>query len=93
MLGKKLRVKLVQEKNWRNISDEIDKAIKNMNPKTPQRKALQREYAVIPSHLFSVRIAWRNPVMHPKASYTEEEAEEVLRSVFIFINHLASTLK
>ena len=93
ILGKKLKVKLVEEQSWHNIIDEVNKAIKNMNPKTTRRKTLQREYATIASHLFSVKVAWRNPVMHPKASYTEEEAEDVLRSVVTFINHLAATLK
>jgi hypothetical protein len=92
VFGKKLKVRLAHEKNWQNIIDEINKAIKNMNPKTFNRRALQREYAIIASHLFNVKIAWRNPVMHPKASYTEEEADEVLRSVVVFVNHLASIL-
>jgi hypothetical protein len=64
-----------------------------MNPKTIRGKNLLKEYATITSHLYSVKVAWRNAVMHPKASYTEDEAEEVLRQVIIFVNHLAVTLK
>lgn len=92
-VGKKLRISLVQEKNWQNILDQVNKAIKNMSTKTAKRKLLQSEYGAIAAHLFNVKIAWRNSVMHPKASYTEEEAEEVLRAVLVFINHLGRTLR
>jgi hypothetical protein len=93
ILGKKFKVKLAQEKNWQVILDQINKAIKNVHPKTSRGKNLLREYAIIASHLYSVKVAWRNSVMHPKASYTEDEAEEVLRQVIIFVNHLVVTLK
>jgi hypothetical protein len=92
-LGKRFKVKLAQEKNWQVILDQINKAIKNMHPKTIRGKNRLSEYAAIAAHLYSVKAAWRNSVIHPKASYTDEEAEEVLRHVIIFVNHLAVTLK
>jgi hypothetical protein len=91
-LGKKVKVKLVQEKNWHNIINEIDKAIKNMSPKTLRGKARQREYATISSHLHHVRIAWRNQVMHPKSSYTEEASKEIFDHVVSFLNHFVKVL-
>ena len=33
-----------------------------------------------------VRIVWRNDVMHPKATYDESEAREVLNAVEAFLN-------
>ena len=36
-----------------------------------------KKYAAISSNLYHVKLAWRNEVMHPKQTYTEEEALEV----------------
>ena len=91
-LGRRLKIKLTQEKNWQNILDQVNKAIKAMNTKTARQKTRQSEYGAIAAHLFNVKVAWRNSVMHPKASYTEEEAEEVLRSVIIFVNRFSRLL-
>jgi hypothetical protein len=91
-LGKKLKVRLVQEKNWQNIIDEVNKAVKNMPVKTLRRKEIQREYTSIAAHLFNVKVAWRNPVMHPKVSYTEEEAKEIFNNVMIFLSYLVKVL-
>lgn len=89
IFGKKLKVKLVEEKVWQNILDEVNKAIKNMKPKTPKEKHKQSAYAETASHLFNVKVAWRNRVMHPKDSYTGEQAREVFDHVKTFIHHLS----
>jgi hypothetical protein len=90
--GKRLRVKLVREKVWQNILDEVNKAIKNMKARTPGQKARQTAYAGAAAHLFSVKVAWRNPVMHPKAQYDGEEAEEIFKHVKAFTRQLAKIL-
>jgi hypothetical protein len=38
-----------------------------------------KAYAEAASHLYNVKVAWRNEVMHPKQTYTFEEAEDDLR--------------
>lgn len=83
-LGKKLGVSLVNEKNWQNIIEEIDKAIRTL-PKTPQRS----EISQVSGNLYAVKLAWRNEVMHPKDTYTLEEAENLIRLVKVFMEQLA----
>jgi hypothetical protein len=90
--GKKLGVTLTTEKVWQNILDEINKAIRAMPNAPKSAKAKQSKYAEVSGHLFTVKVAWRNPVMHPKATYTAEEAEDVFRSVKAFTIHLCSVI-
>lgn len=87
-LGDKLGVLLASEKVWQCILDEVNKAIRAMDPKSPQTKA----YAAASAHLYNVKIAWRNEVMHPKQTYSSEEAHNVFDSVRIFIRDLAGLM-
>lgn len=86
--GTKLGVTLVAEKNWQNILDEINKAIKNMDQKAPETK----ELAATSANLYSVKLAWRNEVMHPNDTYTLEEADNLIRQVKIFMEQLAKVI-
>lgn|SRR5579864_57102 len=86
--GNKLGIALASEKNWQNILDEINKAIKALDPKTPQTKA----FAGASAHLYNVKICWRNEVMHPKQTYTPDEARDVFAAVQTFIRDLAGIL-
>ncbi len=87
-LGDKLNVTFSSQKNWQNILDEVNKAIKAMDHKAVQTKA----YAAAASHLYNVKLAWRNEVMHPKQTYTHEEATKIYTAVDTFIRDLASIL-
>ena len=85
--GTKLGVPLANEKNWQNILDEINKAIKAL-PKSSQ--AVQMAQAA--ANLYAVKLAWRNEVMHPNDTYTLEEAENLIRLVKIFMEELATVV-
>jgi hypothetical protein len=87
-LGHKLGVALANEKNWQNILDEVNKAIRALNQKDPATK----EFAATSANLYSVKLAWRNEVMHPKDTYTLEEADNILRQVKIFMTQLAQVI-
>jgi hypothetical protein len=87
-LGKSLGVATVNQKVWQNILDEVNKAIKGLDPKNPKTIELCQASA----NLYSVKLAWRNEVMHPKDIYTLEEAENLIRQVKIFMSHLAKTI-
>lgn len=78
--GTKLGIALTDDKNWQNILDEVNKNIKSRDHKLPETKA----YAEAASHLYNVKVAWRNEVMHPKQTYTTEEADTIFRSVKTF---------
>jgi hypothetical protein len=86
--GTKLGVSLVQEKNWQNILDEVNKNIKGRDHKLSETK----KYAEAASHLYNVKVAWRNEVMHPKQTYTDEEAGKIFSNVNTFVGDLAELI-
>ncbi len=87
-LGTKLGVALTSEKNWQNILDEINKAIKALDQKVQATK----EFAAASANLYSVKLAWRNEVMHPKDTYTLEEADNLIRQVKMFMENLVAVI-
>jgi hypothetical protein len=86
-IGNKLGVPLVDEKNWQVILNETDKAFKAL-PKARQSAELAQTLA----NLYAVKLAWRNSVMHPKDTYTLEEAGKLIRTVRIFMEQLAKII-
>ena len=86
--GDVLSVKLVTEKNWQVLLDQINAAIRKLDAKDAKTKA----YAQAASHLYNVKVAWRNEVMHPKQTYTFEEAKAIFDNANTFINGLAVVL-
>jgi hypothetical protein len=85
-LGDRLGVQFIDQKNWQPILDEVNKAIKTLD----QKDAATKKLSALASHLYHVKLAWRNEVMHPKATYTREEANRVLESVIVFTEELAA---
>jgi hypothetical protein len=75
-------------KNWQNFLDEANAAIRGL----PSQDERSKRYAAISSNLYHVKLAWRNEVMHPKQTYTEEEAFEVFAASKAFMRELASVL-
>lgn len=86
--GDKIGVRLTDEKNWQNILDEVNKSIRGMDQKADQTK----RFASLAAHLYNVKIAWRNEVMHPKATYTPQESDEIYKHVATFIGHLVQVV-
>jgi len=90
-LAKKLKVRSIdpQVENWNVIGDHINKAIAALPSKTVKEKARKSDLAGASVHLNGVRIAQRNEVMHPKKTYTLEEARDVYQATRLFMRHLA----
>jgi hypothetical protein len=86
--GDKLGIQFTDSKDWHNIVDEINKAIKPL----PQRKAETVALSQAAAHLYNVKVGWRNRVMHPHDIYTLEEARALLEHVKAFINNLVFVL-
>jgi hypothetical protein len=86
--GRVLGILAVDTKNWQNILDEVNKVIKGL----PSKGTLTPSLSEAAANLYSVKLAWRNEVMHPKATYTVREAEDVLRQVKLFMNTLADRI-
>jgi hypothetical protein len=83
--GDKVGVELVKEKQWQVILDQINKAIKLMDHRLPETKKMAEAAA----QLYVVKVAWRNEVMHPKQTYTVEEAETIFVNARTFVRELA----
>jgi hypothetical protein len=89
-LGKLLNVPIqVEEKDWGTIGSHINGAIKRLPNSTPPERAVYKSYATVAAYLDNVRVAWRNPTMHPKDDYGEEEALRVFSFVKQFMEYLA----
>lgn len=72
------------DREWGKLLSDISKKIEEM-PKSGRRNQWSQSHA----HLYHVKQAWRNDTMHPKATYTEEQASEVFTAVGSFMRHLA----
>lgn len=91
-LAKKLKVTTInpETESWNKITDHVNKAINALPAKTAPEQARKAKLGTISAHLNSVRIAWRNEVMHPKQSYTREEAHVIFAAVRAFMIDLAA---
>jgi len=86
--GNKLGVPLTGEKVWQVILYGINAKIKSLPPKDPETVKMAQASA----NLYAVKLAWRNEVMHPKETYTLEEADNLIRQVSIFMQQLATVV-
>lgn len=86
-LGEKLGINATTDKVWQVILDQVNASIKQMG-----KSAEAERYAAISAHLYNVKLAWRNEAMHPKATYTQEEAVSIFSAVKSFMGDLASVL-
>lgn len=80
---------------WDNVlrrcAKELEKPFKQMSPVWQSDKEF---YATSTTKLFAVKDAWRNPNAHELGEkYTDEEAEDIYRTVRSFMRHLATKLK
>ena len=92
-LGKKLKVTIpVEEKDWGKISTHVNGALNRLPNSTVQEKRIHARYTKAAVYLDNVRESWRNPTMHPKETYTDEEAEDCLRFVKQYMEFLATIL-
>jgi hypothetical protein len=91
-LGITLSPTIKSDVPWGQIATAVKAEIDKMPRTTTAEKARHEQFAALYARLDSVRLAWRNNVMHPKESYDEEEASELLYSVKTFMKHLAAII-
>lgn len=91
ILGEKLEVTVIDKDNitleWGKILSNLNKKIEGM-----PKGELKDTWASTASLLYHVKIAWRNSTMHPKGTYTEDEASSVYVAVRSFMTHLSSLM-
>jgi len=90
-IGRRLEITVLDKNGrdlqWGKVTANIKPAIDKLPP-----GADRDEWQAIHGLLYSVKEAWRNATMHPKQTYTEEEAEEVYIAVKSFIRRFAKKL-
>ena len=79
-------------KRWGDISNEIKQRIDKLADTTDTEKDRKRQMHKLKAHFDHVRFAWRNTTMHPKQTYTEEEAYDVMNKVHSFMNLLVRVI-
>jgi len=87
VLGAKLNVTIVDKNNmdleWGKILSNLSAPIEAM-PKGKEKEDWSEAFTL----LVHVKQAWRNPTMHPKQTYTEEQAKEIFAATRSFMNSL-----
>jgi hypothetical protein len=90
-LGTKLSVTVIDKNNvdieWGKILANLSGPIEKM-PKGDEKE----KWSAAHSLLVHVKIAWRNPTMHPKQTYTEEQAKEIFSATRAFMNSMTSLI-
>ena len=72
------------DREWGKLLSDIHAEIEKM-PKGKRR----HEWSECHANLYHVKQAWRNETMHPKATYTTQQAREVFDAVRVFMKQLA----
>ncbi len=75
----KLSISLGKERNWQDILNAVNGAVKRLPASTREEKDSLGKCSAAALFLQQVKDAWRNDVMHPRAVYTEEQAQEIDR--------------
>ena len=88
VLGLSIKSASGSDESWNSITTKIQRKVDALSAGDKNKPV----YNSILSYLHSVRIAWRNETMHPKATYTQEEAESVFTAVRSFMKELAKTI-
>jgi hypothetical protein len=73
------------DREWGKLLSDIHKKIEEM-PKGDLRDSWSECHA----NLYHLKQAWRNKTMHPKATYTPEQAKEVFEATRVFMSQLAT---
>jgi hypothetical protein len=90
--AKKLKTNINTNRPWGNILQDIEPAIRALPTKTSKQQDFKYSCEQLKASLHAVKDAWRNPTMHPKATYTEEEAKEIFDNVKSFMRRLADVV-
>jgi len=72
------------ERDWGKLLSDISEKIEAM-PKGDKRNRWSETH----THLYHVKQAWRNDTMHPKQTYTTEEAKRIFDAVNVFMSALS----
>lgn len=79
-------------RSWGKILKDVDRHVASMPMGTTAERNSQQKFAEIVGYLGTIKDAWRNSTMHPKNTYTEEEAKVIFDATRMFMQKLAATI-
>ena len=85
----------LKTENWNRILNDIEDAIRSRTRATHGQQWKDKDepfFTEAAAHFRLIKNAWRNHVMHGRDKYTEQEAEDIYRSVRPFMQHLSERL-
>ena len=85
-----------QSKNWENIINDCEKAIKGIADQSPRPEKWKDDkqfYSECATEFRYFKEAWRNHVTHRRIGYGGGQAADILQSTHKFMQHLSSRLK
>jgi hypothetical protein len=89
-----MKAKIDLDRPWGAILGDIDAAIKALPGAKHGAKRKDKSrfnmFSEAAAHLRHVKNAWRDTTMHPKRTYTKEEAKDLLANVKSFVQSLVS---
>lgn len=92
-LGAAIGATIGDKESWSKIlTDRFEPKIIALPETTSDEKARKKEIQMARSNLHAVRIAWRNDTVHPKETYTPDEAKDLIGNVITFVRHLATII-
>lgn len=77
-LASKLSISLAKDRNWQSILNDVKGAVNRLPRSSREEKGFLAKCSAAHAHLQAVKDAWRNDVMHPRASYSEYQAIDII---------------
>jgi len=90
-LAKRMSIK-IQRDDWQAYLSAMNDKISKMPFKTPKDKAKRAPFAEAAAYLLHFKEAWRNQTMHPKKTYTREQALEVINGAGTFLRYVSRVI-
>jgi hypothetical protein len=87
-LANKLSAAIDTDQPWGAILNQVDHEIRSRKRSGVDVEELEN----ISASLHAVKDAWRNPAMHSRSKYTEEEAEEIFNASGTFMRRLSQVI-
>lgn len=87
-----LNITLNENQGWLENLKKICNEIEKLPLNSADDKEKEKYFQQAKSHLHGIRRGWRNDTMHPKQTYTEEEAKELYEHTKAFMRHLAEMI-
>jgi hypothetical protein len=81
--------------NWNSILNLMEKEIRSRTKEThgeDWKNIDEPFFTEAATHFRFLKNGWRNHAMHARVKYTEEEADEIYRSVRALMRHLSERL-